>query len=234
MDGSRATLSDAVTVASVPADPRLNATLDAPENVRRGRTLTVYIDYENTGNADMPAPIFELISTGQVFKVDGNIYTNSVKVMGLSAEAPVGTLRPGEPQRLGVTVTILSENVKWKLRSYHAAQKGAKKKLQLEALMGSDWVRDLSASDAKLYAAVCERSGATWSAFYSNLGLCLDANLDETMGILLFEEAAELFMGQVYDAAKEAAQKTSEKICMYVQSTFLCHQFLQHLLYRVL
>ena len=170
-NGERATFPNAVTVASVPAEPRLNATLDAPENVRRGRTLTVYIDYENTGNADMPVPIFELISTGQVFKVDGNIYTNSVKVMGLSAEAPVGTLRPGEPQRLGVTVTILAQNVKWKLRSYHAAQEGAKKaKFSLRELYDEDWVLYHVAEDDATVANLRKAIGTTFADYYASLG----------------------------------------------------------------
>lgn len=190
MDGSRATLSDAVTVASVPADPRLNATLDAPENVRRGRTLTVYIDYENTGNADMPAPIFELISTGQVFKVDGNIYTNSVKVMGLSAEAPVGTLRPGEPQRLGVTVTILSENVKWKLRSYHAAQEGAKKaKFSLRELYDEDWVLYHVEDDNATIANLRKAIGVTYSDYYTSLGTWLSTVEPQTKDYKALESA---------------------------------------------
>ena len=165
-----ATLPNALTVANAPAAPKLKATLDAPASVRRGRTLTVYIDYENVGNADLPAPIFELISEGQVFKIDGAVYTNSVKVMGLSAEAPVGTLRPGEPQRIGIPVTILAENVKWKLKSYHAAQASAKSaKFSLRELYDDDWVLYSVSNQAKVVDAVRKRIGSTHADYYRSL-----------------------------------------------------------------
>ena len=173
-DGNRATLPNAVKVANVPAAPKLKATLDAPVSVRRGRTLTVYIDYENVGNADLPAPIFELISDGQVFKIDGACYTNSVKVMGLSSEAPVGTLRPGEPQRIGIPVTILAENVKWKLKSYHAAQASAKtKRLSLRELYDEDWVLYHVSDDDTTIANLRTAIGSTFADYYTNLGAWL-------------------------------------------------------------
>ena len=203
--GNRAALPSAVTVANVPAAPKLKATLDAPASVRRGRTLTVYIDYENVGNADLPAPIFELISQGQVFKIDGAVYTNSVKVMGLSAEAPVGTLRPGEPQRIGIPVTILAENVKWKLKSYHAAQEGAKKKLQLEAIYDADWIRQISAvTNTSLYASIKSKMGNTWGTFYRGLGAYADGALSDGTAVVTFRELADGFMAEMYESVKDA------------------------------
>ena len=174
-DGTEAVLEKAVTVAKVPASAKLKATLDAPANVRRGRTVTCWIDYENVGNADLPAPIFELVSEGQVFKIDGNVYTNRVKVMGLSAEAPVGTLRPGEPQRLGVTATIRSEKVKWQLRSHHAAQEGAKTaRFSLRELYDADWVLYHGTNDNATVENLRKAIGSTWADYYANLGAWLN------------------------------------------------------------
>ena len=222
-DGATATLPNAVTVANVPAEPKLKATLDAPASVRRGRTLTVYIDYENIGNADMPAPVFELISEGQVFKIDGAGYTNSVKVMGLSSEAPVGTLRPDEPQRLGIQVTILAENVKWKLRSHHAAQEGAKKTFSLRLFYNDEAVLYHDEGDADLWASVRKKFGSTWAEFYGNLGFRVDAMRSwgilttsdyETVSrqfaqIVLYEALAERNAGSVAAASAISGHGTT-------------------------
>ena len=189
-DGTEAVLERAVTVAKVPASARLKATLDAPANVRRGRTVTCWIDYENVGNADLPAPIFELVSEGQVFKVDGNVYTNRVKVMGLSAEAPVGTLRPGEPQRLGVTATIRSEKVKWQLRSYHAAQAGAKTaRFSLRELYDADWVLYHGTNDNATVENLRRAIGGTWADYYANLGAWLNGVSPTTVDYTAIQSA---------------------------------------------
>ena len=189
-DGTEAVLEKAVTVAKVPASAKLKATLDAPANVRRGRTVTCWIDYENVGNADLPAPIFELVSEGQVFKVDGNVYTNRVKVMGLAAEAPVGTLRPGEPQRLGVTATIRSEKVKWQLRSYHAAQEGAKTaRFSLRELYDADWVLYHGTNDNTTVENLRKAIGGTWADYYANLGAWLNGVSPATMDYTAIQAA---------------------------------------------
>lgn len=210
-DGTEAVLEKAVTVAKVPASAKLKATLDAPANVRRGRTVTCWIDYENVGNADLPAPIFELVSEGQVFKVDGNVYTNRVKVMGLSVEAPVGTLRPGEPQRLGVTATIRSEKVKWQLRSYHAAQEGAKKALQLESLMGRDWVRQIvTETNQPIYQIVKSRVGSTWADFYSACSVYVNECLTENPGLFSFDDMFDGFISKAYESARSVSDNSAD------------------------
>ena len=189
-DGTEAVLEKAVAVAKVPASAKLKATLDAPANVRRGRTVTCWIDYENVGNADLPAPIFELVSEGQVFKVDGNVYTNRVKVMGLAAEAPVGTLRPGEPQRLGVTATIRSEKVKWQLRSHHAAQEGAKTaRFSLRELYDADWVLYHGTNDNATVENLRKAVGSTWADYYANLGAWLNGVSPATVDYTAIQSA---------------------------------------------
>ena len=189
-DGTEAVLEKAVAVAKVPASAKLKATLDAPANVRRGRTVTCWIDYENVGNADLPAPIFELVSEGQVFKVDGNVYTNRVKVMGLSAEAPVGTLRPGEPQRLGVTATIRSEKVKWQLRSHHAAQEGAKTaRFSLRELYDADWVLYHGTNDNATVENLRKAVGSTWADYYASLGAWLNGVSPTTVDYTAIQSA---------------------------------------------
>jgi uncharacterized repeat protein (TIGR02543 family) len=174
-DGRTATLRNAVTVATVPPKAVLKASLDVPATVRRGRTVTVWVDYENTGNIEMPAPVFEIVSQGQVFQVGGAVYTNSVKVMGLSKEAPVGALRPGEKQRLGVKATLLANDIKWKLLSHHALQDVAKKEVPLRLFYNETAVLYPEEEDAAMWTAVRGKFGATWAEFYANLGAWVDA-----------------------------------------------------------
>ena len=102
-----AELADALTVLADPGQAVLTCSLTAPDAVREGRTFILYMNYENVGNLDMASPVFLFQANGVRFTVDGCTYSNSVKVMGLSAEPPVGVLRPGEPQRLPIQAQVL-------------------------------------------------------------------------------------------------------------------------------
>ncbi|MCR5750870.1 MAG: leucine-rich repeat domain-containing protein [Kiritimatiellae bacterium] len=109
-NGVRATLADAVVVTGASGVPKLNARFEMPKTVRRGRTVMTYIHYENVGNADMPVPIFKVRSDGQVFNVDGQLFSNQVEVVGLSSRSPLGVLRPGEKHRMEIPMTVLTKD----------------------------------------------------------------------------------------------------------------------------
>lgn len=103
-DGAELTLARAFTL-TVGVGARLDAQLSAPETVRRGREAVLWLEYANTGDADMPAPIFVITSTqGTLLRSATNqIYTlDPVQLMGASAEEPAGVLRPGDSQRIPV------------------------------------------------------------------------------------------------------------------------------------
>jgi len=76
----------------------LEARLIAPQQVRWDRKYTLWIEYENTGDADMTAPMF-VVSTPQdiLMSLDPNedFKSGPVQVLGISFDGPAGILRPG-------------------------------------------------------------------------------------------------------------------------------------------
>ncbi|MBQ8570786.1 MAG: leucine-rich repeat protein [Kiritimatiellae bacterium] len=202
VDGNSTELTSAFSVANVPPKAELKASLDVPDAVRQGRTITCWIDYENVGNIDMPAPIFEIVSQGQIFKINGYVYTNSVKVIGLSSEAPVGTLRPGEPQRMGVTVTVMGSNVSWSLRSHHAAQAEAKKGISLREFYDDDWVIYHEDEDDEIISKLRDSIGLSWASYYNALGEWIS---DNSVGYVDYELVKATFADSKYIIASQGA-----------------------------
>lgn len=177
----KASLARAVTVNRQAGKADLKAWLEVPKSVRQGRVVTVYVNYENVGNLDMPAPVFEVVSTGQVFMVGGIAYTNSVKVVGLAKEAPVGTLRPGEGQRLAIQATVLSDRVAWLLKSHHAGQAGAgKTRISLGEFYDEDWVLYPAGDDNVVVTRLRAAIGATWAEYYASFAAWLSSVSPET------------------------------------------------------
>ena len=60
-DENTATAAKAVSVAAIKGEGKFWAKLVVPETVRRGRTSTVYVEYGNSGNADVTAQIIQLV-----------------------------------------------------------------------------------------------------------------------------------------------------------------------------
>ncbi|NJM41116.1 MAG: hypothetical protein HC853_10210 [Anaerolineae bacterium] len=103
-DGAEQVLADAFVI-SIGIGPRLEARLDVPEAVRRGRQAVLWLDYANTGDADMPAPIFVLSSTATVLlslTTNGRYLSETLQVLGIGPNSPAGVLRPGSRHRIPV------------------------------------------------------------------------------------------------------------------------------------
>jgi YD repeat-containing protein len=93
-----ATIADALTV-SAKVGPILSASISAPPAVRPGQQYTLSINYANTGDADMVAPIFVVSNSPPVaiaISPSGDYNNNgSVQVMGVNFDGPAGVLPPG-------------------------------------------------------------------------------------------------------------------------------------------
>ncbi|HUY34489.1 MAG TPA: carboxypeptidase regulatory-like domain-containing protein, partial [Pirellulales bacterium] len=94
-------------VAANPVSDPLAVTLDAPQSVRTGRTGTVVISYTNTGNNDLGAPLLTLFSptnTAMGLGLSANDVNAQpyITLLGLAADGPLGTLRPGAANTLTV------------------------------------------------------------------------------------------------------------------------------------
>ena len=168
-----ATLPSAVTVSGVKGAAKLEAKLDMPSSLRAGRSFVFYIDYANTGNADMPAPIFTVKSDEMTFYTDYTTYTNSVKVIGLGAEGSAGVIKPGESFRMAVKARVkptATGGVSYTLFSAWTGGSGADKRLPLASFFSDDYVYWHGEDEQEEYDAIFGKMGTTWSDFYRNLG----------------------------------------------------------------
>lgn len=76
-DENTATAAKAVSVAAVKGEGTFWAKLIVPETIRRGRTSTVYVEYGNSGNADVTAQIIQLVCRDVVVR-DANRATDDL------------------------------------------------------------------------------------------------------------------------------------------------------------
>ena len=174
-DATSASLPNAVTVSGVKDEAKLYAKLDMPSSLRQGRSFVFYIDYANTGNIDMPAPIFTVKSDEMIFTTDYGTYTNSVKVIGLGAEGSAGVIKPGESFRMAVKAQVRATtssrtSVSYSLASSWTGGSGAEKKLPLASFFSEDWTYWHGDDEQEEYDAIAAKMGAMWSDFYRNLG----------------------------------------------------------------
>ncbi|MCA9166385.1 MAG: PD40 domain-containing protein [Planctomycetales bacterium] len=112
LESHRATvvLSNAVTVESRRVDDALQVNLAAPAAVRAGRAAKLLIQYENTGNTNLVAPLLRVEATGAVFKLPSQptYQGNSLSFLGISPDGPAGILRPG--QRASIEIDFLNNS----------------------------------------------------------------------------------------------------------------------------
>jgi hypothetical protein len=212
--GNEVRLENAVRTSGEPARPGLSAKLDMPSSLRAGRAFVFYIDYANTGNVDIPAPVFTVKSEQMVFTTDYGDYTNEVRVLGLGAEGAAGILKVGESFRVPVQARVKATaagTIQYALKASWIGSEDANKPLHLETLLSKRWVYDHFKEEDTLYPAVCARFGATPAAFYARLGAFLTGAVDGVWGALPFEEAVDSFAAWVYAQirAGEESQKST-------------------------
>ena len=85
--------------------PSLEVHLIAPSRLRVNQPYTVHIAYANTGDADLPAPLFSLSAPDGVplrLEPAEAPWPGPVQVLGISMEGPPGILRPGVWQQIPV------------------------------------------------------------------------------------------------------------------------------------
>ena len=111
-DGAYTLVPDAFNVTPGFIGPRLEARLRMPQTVRTGRKIAMWIEYANTGDADMTAPLFIVSSpsrTPMSMSRKGPFSPEELWVMGVSFEHPAGILRPGSSYRIPVYFLVTGE-----------------------------------------------------------------------------------------------------------------------------
>ncbi len=82
--------------------PNLEARLEAPEALRALRRYVVWLEYANTGDADMPAPLFTVRANVDVSLDHDDIAGHSVEVLGIGGSTNPDVLRVGESMRFPI------------------------------------------------------------------------------------------------------------------------------------
>lgn len=76
----------------------LTTNISTPDAVRRGRTYAITIEYANTGDTDLLAPILNVTGANSdplSFSTDFTDATNSLTLIGVNPNGPAGVLPPG-------------------------------------------------------------------------------------------------------------------------------------------
>ncbi|MBR5078987.1 MAG: hypothetical protein IKX30_09600 [Victivallales bacterium] len=100
-NGTVYTSEKAVKLIEAIRRANLEAWLDVPDSVRQGRQYIGYICYKNTGNADMNAPVFRVISeNGTQLKVKKSDEDSDLLLLYGAGISPVNVLKAGEENKV--------------------------------------------------------------------------------------------------------------------------------------
>ena len=77
--------------------PKLETKITAPESVRPGRQYMVHVDYSNTGDADMAAPLLRVTAENADLKLpeETTFVGTTIQIYGINDEIPANVLPPG-------------------------------------------------------------------------------------------------------------------------------------------
>lgn len=93
--------------------PKLVAKLIVPDAVRQGRMYTCFIEYENVGDVDMPAPVLQVEATGGGKIGPDTASANRVELQYVGAQQnamPAGVLPPNKVQRISFMLSAGANN----------------------------------------------------------------------------------------------------------------------------
>ena len=119
------TLQDALSVAAAPGKPKFWAKLDVPSSMRQGRLVeTCFIEYGNSGTADMLSPVLQVSMTGDgtLGYIGGLSGLKTLQFVAAGDAGSAGVLRPGSSHRIRFAVRA-----------------GASNKISLHTSEGSDY-----------------------------------------------------------------------------------------------
>ncbi len=97
------TLTGAFTIGEAqPDEDALQLFLLNPEFARTGRVGTVAVEYVNTGDTDITAPLLRLTATNATLRLPGQLtfIDSDLTFLGIAPDGPAGVLRPGQRGRV--------------------------------------------------------------------------------------------------------------------------------------
>ena len=94
------------TVTAGSIGPKLEASIEPPPMARYGRPYTLWLDYANTGDADMPAPLFIVSLQGVPYQMRQNPESDwqaaPALVLGVNPQGVAGVLSAGTHNRIPI------------------------------------------------------------------------------------------------------------------------------------
>ena len=176
--------NDAVTVSESTPQPQLSAHLFLPQNYTPGTDFTARIQYENTGNVDVPIPLFVLSGTaGSHYQLEGegSGYDEEIHLAGVNGQSVVGALLPGERGSISVTVNNRQSTADYVLRTVAEGNDGIDEPFYLQWL-GIDPETPPEHYSAEEWQVYCRQLrsnvGDTWSTFLEAMGLAAELAYD--------------------------------------------------------
>ena len=202
----------AITINNEPVQEGVISKLVLPETSRIGSTITAYIDYYNSGNVDVPVPLFILTGQeGSVYELPtGGTFTSEAHIIGVNEEGVVSTLMPGESNRISVNITIPNEQIspmEYILKTITAGCEGIDEPFYLQWLdVEPDEVPSCYSDEE--WSAYCNRLrnnvGDTWRTFIQVLGKAAE--------MFYTEENIDYNAYLIYDILKQIDLQLSDEI----------------------
>ena len=149
---------------------QLRSELIVPEAVRVGRPFIIYVEYENTGDTNIVAPLFYVTSDVATLTYGDESPTfpgESVQLLGTSSVGPAGILKPGDQGRLAVHGVAVRGSMNFSLNSLIADDTPVdwdsfKEDARRESITAQEW--------DQYWPLITSSIGDTWADFLRVLG----------------------------------------------------------------
>lgn len=173
---------NAIIVNNEPVNTKVESKLVLPETSRIGSTITAYIDYYNSGNVDVPAPLFILSGTkGSTYELPtGGTFSSEAHIIGVNENGIISALMPGESNRISVNITIPNDQIAtadYKLKAITEGCDGIDEPFYLQWLDVEPNETPSCYTDEE-WSIYCNRLrsnvGDTWRTFIQSLGKVVD------------------------------------------------------------
>jgi hypothetical protein len=176
-----------------------------PSTSRIGTTIIAYVEYVNTGNVDIPAPLLILSGTGgSTYQVgESEIYKDEIHLMGLNAMGVLNRLRPGEGGRIAVQIGLPNQPINtadYKLRVLSNNAEDMNAPFYLQWLDVDPAIKPASSTQEEwngYVARLRKLTGETWGSFVEGL--------NEIEGYLMNSNIATVEAKELYGYLKDFA-----------------------------
>ncbi|MBO4286870.1 MAG: InlB B-repeat-containing protein [Kiritimatiellae bacterium] len=209
-DGETKTLENALTVERAPGKPKFWAKLDVPDSMRQGRLVqTCFVEYGNSGTADMPSPVLQVSMTG-----DGTLGY----IGGLSGLKTLQFVAAGDAGSAGILRAGSSHCIRFEIRA------GASNKISLHTSEGStyapapwtnaaDYLADLSTAATRIGLR-----GQDATDYEEVVSLARNIKADEVVAVI-YGQLTDVDGSAIANACITFTNKVSESVVSVVSDT---------------